>query len=251
MYILPYKQGSVSAKFLANGLGIKKIKTEDSRFKGDPRKVVINWGCSQVSPEVLKCEILNHPTKVNIASDKLQFMWAIDEADVKIPEWTTNKETATMYIQDGGTVVCRAILNGHSGAGIVLAKTIPELVDAPLYVKYIPKKDEYRVHVGLGGVLIIDVQKKAKRANVPPNEVNYQIRNHANGFIYMREGIDPPEKVLTNAKECVRILGLNFGAVDVIWNERRQEAYVLEVNTAPGLAGTTLDKYIAYFGGMK
>jgi D-alanine-D-alanine ligase-like ATP-grasp enzyme len=36
---------------------------------------------------------------------------------------------------------------------------------------------------------------------------------------------------------------LDFGAVDVIWNEKQQRAYVLEVNTAPGLEGQTVDDY--------
>ena len=38
--------------------------------------------------------------------------------------------------------------------------------------------------------------------------------------------------------------GLDFGAVDVLWNERQQKAYVCEVNTAPGLEGITLDNYL-------
>jgi D-alanine-D-alanine ligase-like ATP-grasp enzyme len=42
----------------------------------------------------------------------------------------------------------------------------------------------------------------------------------------------------------VNILGLNFGAVDVIYNEKENKYYVLEVNTAPGLSGTTLEKYV-------
>jgi D-alanine-D-alanine ligase-like ATP-grasp enzyme len=40
---------------------------------------------------------------------------------------------------------------------------------------------------------------------------------------------------------------LDFGAVDVIWNEKEDKYYVLEVNTACGLEGTTLDKYVEQF----
>ncbi|MNY81884.1 hypothetical protein D3C86_2236870 [compost metagenome] len=42
---------------------------------------------------------------------------------------------------------------------------------------------------------------------------------------------------------AVNALGLDFGAADVIWNDHRKQAFVLEVNTAPGLTGTTLEKY--------
>jgi D-alanine-D-alanine ligase-like ATP-grasp enzyme len=37
---------------------------------------------------------------------------------------------------------------------------------------------------------------------------------------------------------------LDFGAVDVIYNRAQDKAYVLEVNTAPGLEGSTLDNYV-------
>ncbi|MNY63636.1 hypothetical protein D3C86_2006230 [compost metagenome] len=49
---------------------------------------------------------------------------------------------------------------------------------------------------------------------------------------------------------AVNAIGLTFGAVDVIWNEYRHQAYVLEVNTAPGLTGTTLEKYAEAFRGL-
>ncbi|MCS5737426.1 hypothetical protein, partial [Herbiconiux daphne] len=38
-------------------------------------------------------------------------------------------------------------------------------------------------------------------------------------------------------------VGLDYGAVDIITN--REEAWVLEVNTAPGMEGVTLEKYTA------
>lgn len=74
--------------------------------------------------------------------------------------------------------------------------------------------------------------------------MDYQVRNHANGWIYARDAIDEPNAmVLEQAKLAITALGLDFGAVDIIWNQHRQMAYVLEVNTAPGLEGTTLIKY--------
>ena len=42
---------------------------------------------------------------------------------------------------------------------------------------------------------------------------------------------------------AIKALGLDFGAVDIIYNEAEDQHYVLEVNTAPGLEGTTLQKY--------
>ena len=45
------------------------------------------------------------------------------------------------------------------------------------------------------------------------------------------------------AVDCVNHIGLDFGAVDIIYNNRDDVCYLLEVNTAPGLQGTTLEKY--------
>jgi D-alanine-D-alanine ligase-like ATP-grasp enzyme len=38
-------------------------------------------------------------------------------------------------------------------------------------------------------------------------------------------------------------LELDFGAADVIYNAQQDRAYSLEVNSAPGIMGTTLVNY--------
>jgi glutathione synthase/RimK-type ligase-like ATP-grasp enzyme len=49
------------------------------------------------------------------------------------------------------------------------------------------------------------------------------------------------------AIRTVEILGLDFGAVDIIWNKKQDRYYVLEVNTAPGLEGETVVRYANAF----
>jgi Glutathione synthase/Ribosomal protein S6 modification enzyme (glutaminyl transferase) len=142
--------------------------------------------------------------------------------------------------------VCRTVLNGHSGAGIVIANTPEELVSAPLYVKYIKKRDEFRVHVGSTNQIIL-VQRKARRRDTPDDEVNWMIRNHDNGFVFVRKDVTPPECVLNVSVRALAVTGLDFGAIDVVYHEREDRAYVLEVNTAPGLEGSTVDDYVRFF----
>ena len=43
------------------------------------------------------------------------------------------------------------------------------------------------------------------------------------------------------------VSNLDFGAVDLIWNEHENKCYVLEVNSAPGIEGTTLQQYVTAF----
>jgi glutathione synthase/RimK-type ligase-like ATP-grasp enzyme len=247
MHIYPYKLDSESAKLLAEALGVKRIKKEGSKFKGSPEKVVINWGNSKVSVEVGKCKVINPPEAVSLAADKLKFFNAM-VGKVSIPPFTTSKADALAAVQAGEVIIARTILNGNSGAGIVVVEKEEDLVDAPLYTKYVPKKQEYRVHVFSGEV--VDVQRKARDKGVADELVNWKIRNHQNGFIFAR-GEDAvgvvPQDVLDQAIAAVKVCGLDFGAVDVIFNDKQRKAYVLEVNTAPGVTGTTLEGYVQRF----
>ena len=115
------------------------------------------------------------------------------------------------------------------------------IVDAPLYTKYIKKADEYRIHVFDGRV--IDVQQKRKRRSIPNEEIDYQIRNTAGGWVYCRDNVDCPTSCNDLAIRAVAALGLDFGAVDIGYNRHDKSPCVYEVNTAPGLEGTTLTKY--------
>ncbi len=104
------------------------------------------------------------------------------------------------------------------------------------------KKKEFRVHVVNGSV--IDVQQKKKRNGV---ETTSLIRNLANGWIFAHEGVVEPAGLREMGVAAVAAVGLAFGAVDIIWNEKQNQCYVLEINTAPGLCQTTCDKYADAF----
>lgn len=236
IFIYPYKKGSGSAKVLAHALGAKRIKLENSRFKPRRWKTVVNWGST-------KCphDCLNHPNPVYAASNKLHTFNLLKINGVSTPEWTTSYGLASIWLKEGHTVVCRHTLVGSSGQGIELVSSPEnELPEAPLYTKYTKKKDEYRVHVFDGRV--IDVQRKMRKKDVPDTEVDWKIRNLAGGFIFGREGVNPDDSVLKEATRAVSSLGLLFGAVDVGCHPE-EGIRVYEVNTAPGLQGSTVDAY--------
>jgi glutathione synthase/RimK-type ligase-like ATP-grasp enzyme len=195
--------------------------------------------------------VSNSFAAVATASNKLSTFRALENVDgVRIPVFSTDGDVAKGWLRDGIVVVCRTKLSGHSGDGIALVdphdsedKTVPE---APLYVQYVKKQKEFRVHVAFGEV--IDVQEKRKRRDLPEEfTTNFQVRNHQTGWVYCREEIIEPIELRSMALSAVLVLGLDFGAVDIIWNEKRNECYVLEVNTAPGLEGTTVEKYAEAF----
>lgn len=248
-----YNPNSEGAAELCEALDIRRIRHTNSNYVGSPNKTVINWGSSQLPGAVLRSRVLNPCATVSLMSNKRTFFEAMEETDCRVPEWTTSRATASQWISDQGRTVCsRAILNGHSGNGLTIhgieggGMALP---NAPLYTLYVKKKAEYRVHFVNGQV--IDIQRKIKRPDFN-GLVNWHIRNHDNGFIYVRNGIMEalPVDVVTQAQHCIDNSGLDFGAVDVIYNEQQDHAYVLEVNSAPGLTGETVTKYAEAFRGM-
>jgi glutathione synthase/RimK-type ligase-like ATP-grasp enzyme len=166
------------------------------------------------------------------------------EAGVSIPDYTTDRN----LVSRDDIWLARTALRGSGGAGIIVCEPGDPIPDAPLYVKYIPKKYEVRIHVGNGRAFDWQQKMRARDAD------HSKIRSHDNGYTFVRNNTDIPIRALgmcqEQAEKAVGALGLDFGAVDVIFNERRDSAYVLEANTAPGLEGTTVTKYADMLRGL-
>ena len=247
--------GSKSARALAQNLEGSRQVYPDRNYRPYRNHLIINWGNSTV-PEWYKSftyayaygmnsVLLNPPECVRRATNKLKAFEILHECGIPVPDFTTSRAVAQGYLSDGHTVVVRTLLNSHSGRGIVLVNEGEEIPQAPLYVKYIKKNKEFRVHVFNGEILDIQQKKKVRDRE----DVDYQIRNHENGWVYCRDAVADEYAVATGnigetAIKAVEALGLDFGAVDIIYNDHQQQEYVLEINTAPGLHGTTLEKYV-------
>lgn len=252
IHIYASNEASEGAKALSEALNAKRIKHTGSRFRGGPGKTVINWGAVRLPDFAAGTRVINQPGHVNLASNKLKFFKHVEEFggdDILTPYWTTDRNEAQRWLLDGKSVCSRATVSGHSAEGLIIhSGQEVRLPVVPLYTVYVPKKSEFRVHVAFGQ--IIDTQQKVKRADYE-GEPNWQIRNHEGGFIFQRHGIDVPACVHTQAALVADCLPLDFGAVDIIYNERRNKAYVLEVNTAPGLAPETCAAYVAAIHGTR
>lgn len=244
MKIYSYNEHSKSAKNLAKALGVLRIRHHGPLIRLDR---VINWGASKIKRDIIANKILNKPINVGKASNKLECFKALD-GHVDIPNYSTCPIEANKWLAAGVTVVERHKLTGHSGEGIVIVDADKHDKVSPyakLYVKYIPKMEEYRVHVFRDKVFF--VQRKARNKDVEDKDVNWKIRNHHNGFIYSHIDVDVPDVAKQAGIMAVKCLGLDFGAVDIVYNKRSNKYYVLEVNTACGMEGTTLQKYVEIF----
>lgn len=169
--------------------------------------------------------------------DKIRQLQLFETQGVNCPKWVTSRNELDQL--ECKTIVARRLTNSSEGKGIVLFNKEEQAPVAPLYTEYIPKKKEFRVYVWNNRV--IDVTEKRKRRGV--EERDTRIRNTANGYVFCRDNVVEPEGLRELALQAVNALGRSYGGVDVIWNEYRGKCYVLEVNSCPGMEGTTITKF--------
>jgi len=153
-FLFPYNPSSRSARALSSNLDIQRIRHRRSRYIARNSDTIINWGSTQclfVGPN-----IINNPNNVNTASNKLLFFAKSDDAETfRTPTYTTDKEVAKEWPQ----CVSRTLTRASSGRGIVITQEGETPPDAPLYVRYVKKQVEYRIHVAFGS--IIDMQHRS------------------------------------------------------------------------------------------
>lgn len=196
-------------------------------------RAIINWGNSAPLPAAEGVRIFNKPEAVALATNKLRAFTAW-RGVVRTPAFTTEPPNPNSIW------LARTVINGAAGEGIVVIR--PDDVNvpaAPLYVQYVPKLHEFRLHVVQGNVVF--AQQKKRRAGYEQDRDEKLIRNYENGWVFcIAELAAVPQDAKTQAINAVQSLGLDFGAVDLVMHRDNDQAYVLEVNTAPGLESPTL-----------
>jgi len=210
----PYKMSSRGAKQLANALtkvmGYKVWRTKK------PRPKPVYWG---------------HPNGIN--ANKLHTLQAFTEHGVSCPEYTRDASVARDWLKSG-PVIARKLLCSAAGKGAIYLEKGAELVDAKLYLKYIPKKKEYRVHCWQGKVIL--VQEKRRRRGSSPDP---KIRTHGDWVFCSKDIVEPADLREVGLGAAAAVSFSASGAVDVVWNEKKGKCFALEVNSAPGICPST------------
>lgn len=246
--IYPYGPSN-GARALAQQLGTICVRANGT-YRPRPGDLIVNWGNGKVPNWLTQGslgQMLNKPQYISNASDKIRTFEILSARGVPTVDWTRDRAVAANWLRnpkygrDLNAVVCRTLTRASAGRGIVLAKKPEELVSAPLYTRYTPKSAEYRLHTfRKGGV--IDVQQKKRSQDFVDEEDNKYIRNHDRGWVFCRQGVSAPQSAIRAAEDAILALGLDFGAVD-LGSHPDYGTFVYEVNTAPGLEGTTLESY--------
>lgn len=170
-----------------------------------------------------------------------QYRW-FTQNNIPCPEWTVERAQAEQWIQEGHVVFCRTLTRASEGRGIAVAETVDQLVPAPVYTKYTKKKREYRVHVFKNKV--VSILEKRKRVGWS-EERDTRIRNTANGYVFCRSlGAGAPAGLIELAVAARAVTQSDFVGVDIGYNERRNQLFVIEVNSAPGIEGSNINDYV-------
>ena len=213
-------------------------------FPTDEIDININWA---YSGSTCNSRITyNEPAAIALSSDKAACRMALREAGVPIPKTSVREEVLSgMHLP----CICRTRRH-QAGSGFKMAYTTKELFDAIregyyYFSEEYKKEKEYRVHVAHGKVLVMQEKtpiNESSRSNI--------IWNHAGGeFVFMPVAWSSmPIEVSRVAIDSVKAVGLDFGAVDVLYSDSEDDrAVVCEINTSPALADYTLGKYQKYF----
>lgn len=212
-------------------LGARCLLSDDGRARR--RALLINWGSTQIAEP----NVINKPISVAIARNKVSTFRALAEAGfTAIPKFWTNREEAER--ERGKAIILeRHTVTGESGAGIVVKRQGEALSPAPLYVQYIRKNREFRVHVFAGQA--IAVQQKRRESDTEQTNDQKLIRNRANGWVFCVNDVQEPASLRELAVAACNHLMLDFGAVDMV-EDKHGNVFVLEINTKPGIESPTV-----------
>lgn len=220
----------------------KKIVLVASNLKSRGLKALANSLSEKVGYHVYRVVPTRIRNRIAITFcngfDKRDQLRRFSEFGVSSPQYCLSSDGITEF--SSSRYVARRLTNASEGRGITIFNKGDVPPPAPLYTEYIPKKKEFRVHVWNNEV--IDVAEKRKKSGYS-EERNTQIRNTANGYVFCRTNVIEPDGIRSLALSAVSALGRSYGAVDIIWNERMNKCFVLEVNSRPGMEGTTVELY--------
>lgn len=179
--------------------------------------------------------------KYGDCKDKLfQYEWYAAN-EVPALSFTTDQGKALAWLSEGNIVFARTLTRSSEGKGIVVLNTPGNVVPAPVYTLYRKKKKEFRVHVYKDKVVAVLEKRKKKEFC---GERDTKIRNTANGYVFCSDGVIEPPGIRELALKARKVTTSDFAGVDIGYNEKLNELFVIETNSAPGMSGSTPSKYV-------
>ncbi len=243
-YLAYVKSSRPTGRAIARQLETTACGIKVPSFQPD---VLIRWGSRKIMP---KCPIeLNTAQAIKRASDKVEAIKFMQDGGVYTVPCFTDWEL--MMQRAAPSVILGRSRTGFGGKDIVVydpwnlhGGKYPKAPDTPheWYSPYRSPTREVRIHVV--GEKVIRVQ--GKYLDFPElAEINPFVRNYAHGYRFRTPDRELHRSRSRQAIDAVRVLGLDFGAVDMLLFGNDRDAMVLEVNTAPACSPLTATCYAA------
>lgn len=222
---------------------INLLCTESTRFSAS-LKLLAGALSQRLGYKVLrtrKVSTRRKQFKYGHSVDKLyQYNW-FKQQGLSALEFTTDIQQAKRWCSEGETVFGRRYLNSSCGKGIHIFESPEGVIYCPVYTKYKKKKREFRVHVFKDSVVSV-VEKRKKTSWTDQRET--KVRNLANGYIFCQEVSNEPAGLRELALAAAKVSPSDFRGVDIGYNEKKNDLFVIEVNSAPGITGSNINKYV-------
>jgi len=215
------------------------LKSESAKRLAISLSEAFKYKILRVSKEVANREYICYGDQ----KDKLTQYQYFFENGLNFPIFTESKETACWWMKEyKRSIVCRTLLRAKSGKGIVIADAVEQLVDAPVYVSYQKKTNEFRVNLFKDEVVCVR-EKRLKTGYIKPEGRDGRVRSHNNGYVFCEPLQALPEHVIEMAKKAAKITASDIVGVDLAYHKPTDYWFLLEVNSAPGMEGKTIEQY--------
>ena len=178
--------------------------------------------------------------KYGCGVSKLEQYQFFQDHNLPAIEWTTTKTIARAWQKAGHEVMCRKTIKGQTGSGISVCGPNDELPDAKVYTKYISHKREFRVNLLQGKV--INVREKVRDAGRPKGD--FHVRNYDNGYTTAKCKTWP-KQIVAMAEQASKVTESDFAGVDIGYNEAKDFAFLIEVNSGPSIEGSSVQEFAA------
>jgi len=212
--------------------------------------LLLRWGCT--SPYSVRYDFDNlidvqSPAAIGLAANKPRARQFLADHGVSVPPTLLLPQPVDVLVERLGLPLIVRKPNHQGGRGFYFCETSEEVASAcrqagrGYAMSYIPKDREYRIHVGWTNAQhddspdMIFVQRKVV-VDEDEWDRDSKVWNFAAGYrFHSRKPWRIPSVVLQTGIKAIDVLGLTYGAADVMYVEDTDTAYVSEVNTGPGL----------------
>jgi Glutathione synthase/Ribosomal protein S6 modification enzyme (glutaminyl transferase) len=212
----------------------------------DSSNHIINWGNHIFGNNYDKFFALNRPSAVALSSNKRISRGVLQNAGVPVP--VTHFLESYVFLPVMKYPIIARPPHHHAGKNFHIVQSESDFsqfvksIDLGWYFSEIfEKTHEFRVHAAHGKVLVTH-----EKPLIPGELRANQAINHEKWRALKWSEFIPA--VSLAALEAVEVLGLDYGAVDVMYNAENGKVAIAEVNTSPEItAEYTSGKYAEYF----